>query len=459
MKNKIIALLFALAAAFTFQYSTTYAADVNNLDVAEPTNIYTFMDEIEVLSPKARAVSTIAEEDFRTWTQDDERWGTIELGKSGNTMKKSGCLVTSVTKIAIQAGLKDKGSFTPATLVTWLNQNGGFTDGGGLYWAKPAEMISGLSHYGRLLEDNIGAYKSSEYDKQFIEWIKNGYHLVVRVKSGGHWVAIDEAKTLETGKTHIMDSLPANVNADLTLAERYEVFDRVEAYKGGKTPSGSIGDSGSDDVTKPDDSEHVHDYNRMVYSKATKDKTGKLKDTCKICGYEKFVTISRINTVKTQYKSYYYTGKARKPKVIVTNKMGNEINSKYYTLTYSSGRKNIGEYTVTVDFKERYEGRVILVFKVIPKKTSILKLTEKDNAFKVKWEKVEEAGWYEICYSTTSDFSKNTGTKRVSNKYTSSTVRDLKSDTTYYVKMRTYKKVDGVRYYSGWTQVEDITTN
>ena len=139
--------------------------------------------------------------------------------------------------------------------------------------------------------------------------------------------------------------------------------------------------------------------------------------------------------------------------------MGNTVNSKYYTLTYSEGRKEIGKYTVTVTFKERYVGEYVLTYSIVPRKTSIVDLVEKDDAFKVKWNKVDEAGWYEIRYSTTSDFSKNVNTKRVSNKYTSSTVRELKSDTTYYVKMRTYKKVDGERIYSGWTAVEAVTTN
>ena len=33
---------------------------------------------------------------------------------------------------------------------------------------------------------------------------------------------------------------------------------------------------------------------------------GKLKDTCKTCGYEKYVTISKINEVKIPYKTYSY---------------------------------------------------------------------------------------------------------------------------------------------------------
>lgn len=427
MKRKIFTFLFAIAAAFTLQYSTTYAADV---DALEP----------------------LAEEDYRAWTQDDSRWGSIQMGSSGSTVKNSGCLVTSITKLIIQSELKNPTDYTPATLVNWMNNNGAFTDGGGVIWSQLNGCVSGFSYYNRVLEDSESGYDVTKYYDKFIEWINNGYHLVVKVKRANgsqHWVAVDEKKTLETGVVYMMDSIPSNVNADITLAERYDVMYRVEAFKGGKTPSVS----GSGNV------EHVHDYVRTVSEKATEDKVGKLKDTCRSCGHVKYVNISRIDTVKTQYKMYNYTGKVRNPKIIVTNKMGNTVDSKYYTVTYSEGRKEIGKYTVTVEFKERYTGKYVLTFSIIPKKTSIVKLTAKDSAFKVKWEKVEEARWYEIRYSTTNDFSKNAKTKRVSNNYTSSTVRDLKANTTYYVKMRTYKKVGDVRFYSGWTPVEEITTN
>lgn len=444
--KKLFTFLFAIAAAFTLQYSTTYAADVNELEAAEPTDIYTFIDEIEVLTPKART----AAEDYRAWTQDDERWGTIELGKSGNTMKKAGCLVTSVTKLIIQSGLKSADEFTPETLVRWLNSNGGFTDGGGLYWEKAAEAVSGFSCYNyKFLDVRENGYNSADYNQQFVDWITEGYHLVVQVKNKGHWVAIDEKKTLETGVIHIMDSLPSNVNADITLAERYPTFDRVGAFKGGKTPEVETGTP---------DCEHT--YERTVAKKATTEETGKLKDTCTVCGHIKYVTVSRIDTVKTQYKKYIYSGKVKTPKVIVTNKMGNEINSKYYTVTYDEGRELVGKYTVTVEFKERYSGTIKITFSIIPQKTEILQLLGKKKSFKVQWEKIEnQVGWYEIRYSTSSDFSENVETKRVRQKYSSSTIKELKANTTYYVKMRTYKKVDGVRFYSGWTAVEEVTTD
>ena len=62
--------------------------------------------------------------------------------------------------------------------------------------------------------------------------------MLVNVNSGGHWVAVDEAKSLATGQVYIMDSLSGAQNTDLTLASRYASFNAIHAYTGGSTPSG-----------------------------------------------------------------------------------------------------------------------------------------------------------------------------------------------------------------------------
>ena len=71
-----------------------------------------------------------------------------------------------------------------------------------------------------------------------IAWIRKGLHMLINVNSGGHWVAVDEAKSLATGQIYIMDSLSGAQNRDLTLASRYASFNAIHAYTGGSTPSG-----------------------------------------------------------------------------------------------------------------------------------------------------------------------------------------------------------------------------
>ena len=175
-----------------------------------------------------------AAEDYRAWAQRDSRWSSIRLGSSPCTIGSDGCLVSSVTKLIIQAGFRSADSFNIGTLANWLNSNGGYTSEGYLYWAKPSACVSGFNYYGNLLD--YGTYNSSTYNSQLISWVNSGYHITLQVSNGNHWIAIDEAKTKATGQVYIMDSSDG-VNADLTLSSRYGTFNSAVAYTGGSSPN------------------------------------------------------------------------------------------------------------------------------------------------------------------------------------------------------------------------------
>ena len=189
------------------------------------------------------AVEVDAAEEYRSWAQSDSRWGSLYLGSSGVTVSSAGCLVTAVTKLIIQCGLRSTENFNVGTLVNWLNSNHGFS-GAALVWNKPAEMISGFSYYGDLLAGNA-PYSASEYNDKLISWIEEGYHLVFKVYNSGseHWVCVDEEMSLETGEIYIMDSwVNPSSNIGVRLVDRYPTFRLVRAYRGGTTPSTYIFD-------------------------------------------------------------------------------------------------------------------------------------------------------------------------------------------------------------------------
>ena len=155
-----------------------------------------------------------------------------------------------------------------------------------------------------------------------------------------------------------------------------------------------------------------------------------------------------------------YDGKVKKPSVTVKDSRGNKLAASNYTVTYSSGRKNVGTYTVTVSFKGNYSGTVKRNFTINPKPISISKITAKSKGFTVKWKKqVTQTTGYEIQYATDNKFSKNKKTVTVSsNKTTSKTISRLKPKKKYYVHIRTYKTVNGKKVYSSWSKIKTITT-
>ena len=75
---------------------------------------------------------------------------------------------------------------------------------------------------------------------------------------------------------------------------------------------------------------------------------------------------------------------------------------------------------------------------------------------KAYWNRNSQVSGYQLQYGTSKNF---TGCKTVtlnSNKYTGSVRTGLKKNATYYVRIRTYKRVSGKTYYSAWSKVKSF---
>lgn len=97
------------------------------------------------------------------------------------------------------------------------------------------------------------------------------------------------------------------------------------------------------------------------------------------------------------------------------------------------------------------------------KKTSLTALSPLKASFKATWKKVSGVKGYQLQYSTDKKFKKNVKKVTVKkNDTTAKTVKDLKSNKTYYVRIRTYKesKSDGEtkKKYSSWSKVKTVKT-
>lgn len=96
---------------------------------------------------------------------------------------------------------------------------------------------------------------------------------------------------------------------------------------------------------------------------------------------------------------------------------------------------------------------------VKPKKTLIKKLSKGKKKFTVTWAKVSGVKGYQIQYSSNKKFKKNNKSVTVTKqKTTKATVKKLKSKKKYYVRVRTYKTVNGKKIYSSWSKVKSVKT-
>ena len=158
--------------------------------------------------------------------------------------------------------------------------------------------------------------------------------------------------------------------------------------------------------------------------------------------------------------SLTYNGAVRKPAVTVKNQNGVTLtNGASYTVTYASGRKNVGTYKVTVKMKGNYTGSKTLTFTINPPKTAVSKLTAGKKSLKVTVaKKSAQVTGYQVQYATSKSF-KTYKTKTLSSyKTVSTTLPGLTAKKTYYVRVRTYKMVNGKKYYSGWSAVKAMKT-
>ncbi|MCM1115807.1 MAG: hypothetical protein NC397_09960, partial [Clostridium sp.] len=171
------------------------------------------------------------------------------------------------------------------------------------------------------------------------------------------------------------------------------------------------------DYWKTWNSSHTHTSNGKATAKttkATKSANGKVVTTytCKTCAakYTKTTkTIYKPTTYTLSTSTYTYNGSAKKPSVTVKDSKGNKLKSGTdYTVTYPSGRKNVGKYTIKITFKGNYSGTATKTFTIKPKNTSLSSVSAGKKKFTVKWKKyTTQTTGYQIQYSTDKNFKKN----------------------------------------------------
>ena len=86
------------------------------------------------------------------------------------------------------------------------------------------------------------------------------------------------------------------------------------------------------------------------------------------------------------------------------------------------------------------------------KATTLSSVKLKDTSLKVKWKKKSGVTGYQIQYSTSSKFKNSTEITIEGADNASKTIKNLESGKKYYVRVRTYKTVNGETVYSKWSK-------
>lgn len=237
IKRSLSVLLVLLMLVSTMQFAVNAEEQDNIADSIS--NINTSLDSETFRDPVPDYLLDENNEDCRNWLQYDERWKDIKLGDSNYTIGSSGCTMTSICKLIIQNQLATAKTLNPKILGKWLNENSGY-DNGDIKWKKVEEFcekvlgkkftidtdkskssypasdvnayeFAGTGEQNIYAEDSyVFAEDTEEHQTKYAAHIARmkalmqaGYHLVINVHDGDHWIAVDEVKTKANNYDHI----------------------------------------------------------------------------------------------------------------------------------------------------------------------------------------------------------------------------------------------------------------
>lgn len=170
--------------------------------------------------------------------------------------------------------------------------------------------------------------------------------------------------------------------------------------------------------------------------------------------YEQEQVVQKVNISKATIAAIpdqTYTGKKITPALTVTYQGAVLQAGQDYKVSYSYNKK-IGRASVNVTGIGNYEGSRYLSFYIITKAPTVKKVSSPTKKrLSIKWSKIKAADGYQIQIATNKAFTKNVKTFKIKKKSITKTILKVKGKRKYYVRLRSYKKIDGKLRYSTYS--------
>jgi len=184
-------------------------------------------------------------------------------------------------------------------------------------------------------------------------------------------------------------------------------------------------------------------------------------------GYNDEVDIYKVKIAKSGYTTVKYTPEFGKSYITLEN-VGGSVSYSQNDITYG---KNVYKYftpagtyyfTVTRGNTKNTGNYSFSISNSALKSVKIKSLKKykkgKKRGFKVTYAKNSSCDGYQICYSLKKGCKSGNKYKTVTSKSTTSkTVKGLKKNKKYYVRVRAYKEFNGKKYYSAWSSIKTVT--
>lgn len=189
--------------------------------------------------------------------------------------------------------------------------------------------------------------------------------------------------------------------------------------------------------------------------------TADLKLTWEITKPSNTITVKNVTkTTSTKAQTVKLGAKAKE-----NAKLTYKSDSKYVKVDKKGkvtiAKNFVGKATITVTAsatKTYQETTKKVTVTVNPAKVKLTGVKNyKGKKLKAYWKKNTKVTGYQVQYSTSSKFKSAKTVTVKGYKSTSKTITKLTKNKKYYVRVRTYKTVGKVNYYSGWSNVKSIT--
>lgn len=132
--------------------------------------------------------------EWSNWKQYNPTWGGVALGPK--TVGQIGCAMTSVAMQIMRSGVQTTlgADFNPGTFASALAKVGGFDAKGNINWGAVSKIAPGFQWTGRV--------RNGVDSNTIGELVSQGYYVILNVKNGRHWVAVDR---VEGNKIYMYD--------------------------------------------------------------------------------------------------------------------------------------------------------------------------------------------------------------------------------------------------------------
>lgn len=177
---------------------------------------------------------------YSRWKQYASAWEALPVGKLGDTMRTSGCAVTSAAILCAASGCDLPEGFDPGMLCRFLTANGGFSINGNLQWYVISKLVPDFRF------ERTETFETKVQRDQIAKlaaYLEQGYYVSVMLRTPAreengvtvpastHFVAIDR---VENGIVYMFD--PASSHDSLYAAYRSAYVESVRLFRKGESP-------------------------------------------------------------------------------------------------------------------------------------------------------------------------------------------------------------------------------